>query len=76
MAKPSKTMSFESAMTELEALITEMETGQLPLDASLTAYKRGGELIRYCQEQLAGAEQQIKILDGDVLKSFEPEGDA
>ncbi|MGQ5524906.1 exodeoxyribonuclease VII small subunit [Chitinimonas sp. PSY-7] len=76
MAKSTKPASFESAMSELEALITEMEAGQLPLDASLTAYKRGGELIRYCQEQLASAEQQIKVLDGDVLKSFEPEGDA
>lgn len=75
MAKPSKPASFEIAMSELESLITEMEAGQLPLDASLTAYKRGGELIRYCQEQLANAEQQIKQLDGDSLKPFEPEAE-
>ncbi len=57
-------------MTELEGLIAEMERGDTTLDASLAAYKRGGELIRYCQEQLAAAEQQIKVLDGDQLKPF------
>ena len=73
MAKPIKPASFEAAMTELETLIAEMERGDAPLEASLTAYKRGGELIRYCQEQLAAAEQQIQILDGDSLKPFEAE---
>jgi exodeoxyribonuclease VII small subunit len=37
-----------------------MESGQLPLEASLTAYKRGAELLQYCRQQLADAEQQVK----------------
>ncbi|QDQ27844.1 exodeoxyribonuclease VII small subunit [Chitinimonas arctica] len=73
MAKTTKPASFETAMTELEALIAEMEGGDAALEATLLAYKRGSELIRFCQEQLASAEQQIKILDGDSLKPFEAE---
>jgi exodeoxyribonuclease VII small subunit len=73
MAKPNKPASFESAMSELENLIAEMERGDQPLEASLAAYKRGGELIRFCQGQLSAAEQQIKVLDGDTLKPFDAE---
>ncbi len=75
MAKSTKPASFEAAMAELETLIAEMERGDAPLEASLTAYKRGGELIRFCQAQLEAAEQQIKVLDGDMLKPFDAEGD-
>lgn len=73
MAKTTKPVSFEAAMTELENLIAEMERGDTALEASLLAYRRGGELIRYCQEQLASAEQQIKVLDGEQLKPFSVE---
>ncbi|MBV8658597.1 MAG: exodeoxyribonuclease VII small subunit [Burkholderiales bacterium] len=75
MAKTVKPASFESAMSELEALIGDMERGELPLEAALTAYKRGGELIKFCQAQLEAAEQQIKVLDGDMLKPYAEEGD-
>ncbi|MBL8509041.1 exodeoxyribonuclease VII small subunit [Chitinimonas viridis] len=73
MAKPTKPASFEAAMSELETLIAEMERGDAPLETALLSYKRGGELIRYCQEQLAAAEQQIKVLDGDSLKPLDLE---
>ncbi|WP_374357876.1 exodeoxyribonuclease VII small subunit [Chitinimonas sp.] len=74
MAKSTKPASFEAAMSELETLISEMERGDAPLEAALAAYKRGGELVRFCQGQLEAAEQQIKILDGDSLKPFAVEG--
>jgi len=41
-AAPPK--DYESALAELETIVAEMESGQLPLEASLTAYKRGAEL--------------------------------
>ena len=75
MAKTTKPASFEGAMSELEALIADMERSELPLESALAAYKRGGELIRYCQSQLAAAEQQIKVLDGDMLKPLDVEAD-
>ena len=48
----------------------EMESGQMPLEASLSAYKRGAELLQYCRQQLAGAEQQVKILENGTLADF------
>jgi exodeoxyribonuclease VII small subunit len=62
--------SFENAMAELADLVTQMETGQLPLEASVTAYQRGSELIKYCASQLEKVEQQVKILDAGMLKPF------
>lgn len=62
--------SFESAMAELSELVSQMETGQLPLEASVTAYQRGSELIQYCASQLEKVEQQVKILDAGMLKPF------
>ncbi|MDO9635381.1 MAG: exodeoxyribonuclease VII small subunit [Thiobacillus sp.] len=67
-ATPPK--DYESALTELEALVAEMESGQLPLEASLAAYKRGAELLQYCRQQLAAAEQQVKILENGSLQPF------
>ena len=57
-------------MTELNELVAQMETGQLPLEASVTAYQRGTELIQYCTSQLEKVEQQVKILDAGVLKTL------
>ncbi|MDO9467701.1 MAG: exodeoxyribonuclease VII small subunit [Thiobacillus sp.] len=67
-ATPPK--DYESALTELEAIVAEMESGQLPLEASLAAYKRGAELLQYCRQQLAAAEQQVKILENGSLQPF------
>ncbi len=76
MAKPraaAPPKDYESALTELEAVVAEMESGQLPLEASLTAYKRGAELLQYCRLQLADAEQQVKILENGSLQPFKTE---
>jgi len=62
--------SFENALAELEATVARMEGGQLSLQESLAAYKRGAELLRYCQAALQDAEQQVKILEGEVLQNF------
>lgn len=55
-------------MAELETLVASMESGELPLEASLTAYRRGAELVRYCQQSLERVAQQFKVLEGDALK--------
>jgi len=66
-------VSFEEAMAELAALVTQMESGQLPLEASVAAYARGSELVKYCAGQLDKVESQVKILEGDMLKPFADE---
>jgi exodeoxyribonuclease VII small subunit len=65
--------SFESALAELEGIVAAMEAGQMPLQDALDAYKRGVALLRHCQETLTVAEQQIRILDADGLRDFDPE---
>ena len=72
---PETPASFEAALTELEALVATMEGGQLPLKDSLAAYKRGAELLAYCQEALKDAQQQVEVLEKGVLKTFRPEGE-
>ena len=67
-ATPPK--DYESALAELDAIVSEMESGQLPLEASLAAYKRGAELLQYCRQQLAAAEQQVQILENGSLQPF------
>lgn len=65
--------SFEDAMAELERLVARMEAGDLPLEASVAAYKRGSELVRFCAGQLDMVEEQVKALEGNILKPFAAE---
>jgi exodeoxyribonuclease VII small subunit len=51
-----------------------MEGQQLPLAESLSAYKRGAELVAFCQSALKDAQQQIEILERGVRKTFAPGG--
>lgn len=62
--------TFEEAMAELAQLVTQMEAGQLPLEASVAAYARGSELVKFCAGQLDKVEAQVKVLEGDMLKPF------
>ena len=66
------TPTFEQALDELDALVRRMESGELSLDESIAAYRRGAELARLCQARLAQAEQEIKQLEGDMLKPLDP----
>ncbi|EOA06002.1 exodeoxyribonuclease VII small subunit [Herbaspirillum frisingense GSF30] len=63
--------SFEQAMEELEQLVARMEAGELPLEASVAAYKRGSELVKFCAAQLEKVDSQVKLLEGDMLKPFQ-----
>ena len=65
--------TFETALAELETIVGMMEAGQLPLADALAAYKRGAELLQYCQAALKDAQQQVQILEKGVLKPFAPE---
>jgi len=66
--------SFEDAMAELEKLVARMEAGELPLEASVAAYQRGSELVRFCAAQLDRVDSQVKVLEGDMLRPFAADG--
>ena len=73
MSKTTQPKNFEQALAELETIVAQMEAGQLPLEQSLAAYKRGGELLQYCQQKLGEVEQQIRILnESGTLQPFTP----
>ena len=58
-------IDFESALEELEELVSRMETGDLSLDESLKAFERGIELTRKCQSSLEAAELKVQTLTKD-----------
>ena len=68
MSKPSGEPSFERALAELEKIVARMEGGELSLEEALATHKRGLELARLCQKQLEAAQQQVKVLEGEILK--------
>jgi len=73
--QPPPPKTFESALEELEKIVDSMEAGQLPLEASIAAYRRGAQLLQYCQNALKEASQQVKILEAGILRDFSAEGE-
>ncbi len=78
MKKKAKSVDFEAAMAELEAIVERLEQGDLPLEESLRQFERGVELTRNCQAALKQAEQKVQVLtsgtgDTHVLEDFEPD---
>ena len=55
--------SYEAALQELEQLVAQLESGQLPLDQLLTGYQRGAVLLGFCQQRLQAVEDQIHRCD-------------
>ena len=72
----SANISFENAVKELESIVGQMESNQLPLEQSLSAYKRGTEFLQFCQKTLADVEQQIRILnEANQLQTYTDNND-
>lgn len=57
-----KLPDFEKALEELEALVEQLESGDLSLDQSLKQFQRGIELTRHCQGVLEQAQQTVEQL--------------
>ena len=69
--KDKPDFNFESALKNLEQLVSSMENGELSLEDSLKAFEKGIKLTRECQTALKEAEQKIQILineEGDTEK--------
>lgn len=62
MAKAKKPLNFETALSELEALVAAMESGEMTLEESLQAFETGVRLTRECQLTLQQAEQKVQLL--------------
>ncbi|MDR2875880.1 MAG: exodeoxyribonuclease VII small subunit [Methylobacillus sp.] len=76
MRKKTQSVGFEQALLELESLVSQLESGELPLEQSLASYKRGAELLQFCQKTLADVEQQVRVLnEAGALQPFTPNDD-
>ena len=75
----SKTKEFnlEKSLADLENLVEELESGDLPLDVAMKKFEEGIKLTRGCQAALKDAEQKVEILlkgagNEEVLEEFDP----
>lgn len=71
-----KTVNLEKSLADLEALVEELESGDLPLEKAMKKFEDGIKLTRACQTALKDAEQKVEILvqsagGEEELESFE-----
>jgi exodeoxyribonuclease VII small subunit len=73
-------LSFESALTRLEAIVESMESGDVPLADLLAKFEEGNTLLKHCEKRLKEAELKIEQLkkerDGVAFTKFETEREA
>ncbi len=78
MTSPKK-FNLEKSLAELEELVEELESGDLPLEKAMKKFEEGIKLTRGCQTALKEAEQKVEILlksaGGEDLKEFEVDVD-
>ena len=71
-----KELSFEDAMHRLQEIVVFLESGDVPLDKSLSAFEEGVQLVNYCNSQLENAEKRVKLLsfteNGEVAECEMP----
>jgi exodeoxyribonuclease VII small subunit len=60
--KGSGSGGFEQTLAQLEALVSRLESGELPLDEALRVFEQGVRLTRECQTALSAAQQKVQIL--------------
>lgn len=59
-------MTYEKAYTELQAIITAIETGGVSVDILAEKVKRAAELITFCKEKLTATEQDVQQILADL----------
>jgi exodeoxyribonuclease VII small subunit len=57
--------NFEAALEELEGVVEQLESGELPLEESLVAFEKGVGLVIYCNQKLTEAEKKVELLVKD-----------
>jgi exodeoxyribonuclease VII small subunit len=66
---PTKKLTFEQALEELEGIVTDLERGDSSLEQALARFERGTALARRCEDRLNEAEKKVAVLleDGPNL---------
>ena len=60
-----KKENFEEALQKLEAIVTQMEEGDLPLEEALKSFEEGVRLAKFCTKKLDEAERKVEKLIRD-----------
>jgi len=55
-------LSFEAGLEQLETIVKEMESGELPLERALELFEKGMKLSETCRKQLEEAETRVEVL--------------
>jgi len=75
----AKKFNLEKSLGDLEELVEELESGDLPLEKAMKKFEEGIKLTRGCQTALKEAEQKVEILlktaGGEDLEEFEVDTD-
>lgn len=61
-AEEQPVASFEAGLQELESIVKQMESGELPLERALELFEKGMQLSESCRKQLQEAETRVEIL--------------
>lgn len=64
--KTPEELAFGEGLAELEMIVAALESGQLELEDSLARYERGVALLRALQTKLGDAQQQVRVLLGEL----------
>lgn len=68
----SETLTFETAMEQLESIVRQLEQEELSLEDSIAAYKKGVELSKFCQKSLESARLSItEVSESGIESNFE-----
>ena len=70
---PVDELTFRQALAELESIVAVLESNTLELEDSLASYERGVVLLGSLQKRLAGAEQQVEVLMGELAAAPDDE---
>jgi exodeoxyribonuclease VII small subunit len=62
---------FEVALEELEGVVEQLESGDLPLEDALRAFEKGVSLVKYCNQKLTDVEKKIELLVRDKEGKFQ-----
>ena len=67
-----KDMKFEEALSKLEEIVKELESGDVELDKAISKYTEAMELVKFCSDKINSATDQVtKILnEGEKLEDF------
>jgi exodeoxyribonuclease VII small subunit len=68
--KPIDGLTYEEAFAELETIMAALESGERPLEESMTLFERGQALTKRCAELLDKAELKVQALVGESLDDF------